>query len=124
MTEPDASPRARPPRRERLAWIASIALAALVVCSGCLMLFAFALTARTELEGSVLGTTWRVWQLQERGRNGIGVSQTNAFTSPSGTTCRYTRTWLISWRPALLVESFSYEDCDSPAGLRARALRL
>jgi len=124
MSEPMALRRARPPRRERLAWIAPMALAVLVVCSGCLTLFAFALTARTELEGPILGTTWRVWQLQERGRNGIGVSQTNASTSPSGTVCRHTRTWLISWRPALLIESFAYEDCGSSGRLHAHALRL
>ncbi|HKZ85966.1 MAG TPA: hypothetical protein VJ793_20215 [Anaerolineae bacterium] len=110
--------------RERLAWIASIGLASLVVCSGCLMLLAFALTARTELEAPALGSDWRVWQLQERGRNGIGVSQTHAFALPSGAICRYTRTWLISWQPALLIESFAYEDCGSLGRLRAYALRL
>ncbi|HET7088735.1 MAG TPA: hypothetical protein VFL17_08810 [Anaerolineae bacterium] len=110
--------------RERLAWIAPIGLASLVVCSGCLMLLTFALTARTELEAQALGSDWRVWQLQERGRNGIGVSQTHAFAPPSGAICQYTRTWLISWRPALLIESFAYEDCGSSGRLRAHALRL
>ena len=88
------------------------------------MLLAFALTARTELEAPALGSDWRVWQLQERGRNGIGVSQTHAFALPSGAICRYTRTWLISWQPALLIESFAYEDCCSLGRLRAYALRL
>jgi hypothetical protein len=88
------------------------------------MLLAFALTARTELEAPALGSYWRVWQLQERGRNGIGVSQTHAMTSPPGAICRYTRTWLISWRPALLLESFAYDDCGSSGRLRTDALRL
>jgi hypothetical protein len=99
-------------RRERLAWLAPIALALLVVCSGCFMLFAFALTARAELEVSLLGSEWRVWQLQETGTSGLGVSQASPF-SESGRDCRYLRVWLIVWRPSLSIENRAYEECDT-----------
>jgi hypothetical protein len=90
-----------------------IALAVLVVCSGCFMFFAFALTARGELEASVLGSDWRVWQLQQKGTNGVGVSQTIARAATSGQPCRETRVWLITWRPALNVESIvDAADCE------------
>jgi hypothetical protein len=104
---------ARLPRRwrERAGWIAAILLAALVVCSGCVMLTAFALTARGEIDVSLLGSDWRVWQLQERGRSGIGLSQTHSFVSAVGQACRYTRAWLVSWQPKLEIESLAYEDC-------------
>ena len=99
-------------RRERLAWLAPIALALLVVCSGCFMLFAFALTARTELDVSLLGSDWRVWQLQETGTNGIGVSQASPFSEP-GRDCHYLRVWLIAWRPRLSIEHRAYNECDA-----------
>ena len=88
-------------------------LAFVVVCCGCFMLFAFALTARSELQASVLGSDWRVWQLQGEGTNGIGVSQTGASTSGSGQACRTTRVWLITWRPRLQIEAKAYDECDT-----------
>ncbi len=77
------------------------------------MLFAFALAARGELEAPILGSDWRVWQLQQKGTNGVGISQSSAFASQSGQHCRYVRVWLISWRPSLQVETRAYDDCDA-----------
>ena len=108
-------------RRDRLGWLALVALAVLVVCSGCFMLFAFALAARTELDVSLLGSDWRVWQLQAQGTNGIGISQAHGFTSDAGQSCRYVRVWLFTWRPAFRVEATAYDDC-SVSGLRHSAV--
>ena len=104
--------------RNRLAWAAPVGLALVVVCSGCFMLFAFAITARGELAASALGSDWRVWQLQEKNTNGLGISQTSGLASQTagpasnaGQTCRRTRVWLITWRPRLQVETSVYDDC-------------
>ena len=97
--------------RNRLAWAAPVGLALVVVCSGCFMLFAFAITARGELTASALGSDWRVWQLQEKSTNGLGVSQTSGLASDAGHACRRTRVWLITWRPRLQVETSVYDDC-------------
>ena len=75
------------------------------------MLFAFAITARGELAASALGSDWRVWQLQEKNTNGLGVSQTSAFASGAGQACRRTRVWLITWRPSVQIETSVYDDC-------------
>ncbi|HLF28114.1 MAG TPA: hypothetical protein VJG32_17425 [Anaerolineae bacterium] len=109
----ESSAPVKPPSkwRERLGWAAPVALAAFVVCSGCFMLFALVLTARDELEAPALGSDWRIWQLRERGTNGIGVSQASAFTSATGQACRSMRVWLITWRPAVRIEMSAYEDC-------------
>jgi hypothetical protein len=110
--------------RERLGWLAVIALAVLVVCSGCFMFFAFALTARGELEASVLGSDWRVWQLPQKGTSGVGVSQAFARASPSGRQCRETRIWLITWRPRLNIESIAdVADCETRLPLRRLLMR-
>jgi hypothetical protein len=97
--------------RERLGWLVPIALAVITVCAGCFMLFAFALTSRGELQTSALGSDWRVWQLQASGTNGVGISQSTAFTSSAGQSCRHTLTWLITWRPELLIDAHAYDDC-------------
>ena len=110
--------------RERLGWLAPVALAAIVVCSGCFMLFAFALTARGELEAAVLGSDWRVWQLQAKGTHGIGVSQTRAYTSDSGRACRATTNWLITWRPLAHIEMIDDISCEESAEGRQVARRL
>jgi len=113
-----AAPSAPPARsasrlRRRLAWLAPALLAAVVVCSGCFMIFAFGLTARGELETTVLGSDWRAWQLIERGTNGVGLSQSSPFTSESGQACRATRIWLIIWRPALKIEHVDDVSCEA-----------
>jgi len=102
--------------RDRLGWIASCGLAMIVVCTGCFMLFAFALAARGELETAALGSDWRVWQLQDKNTNGIGVSQSSAFTSSMGQTCHATRVWLITWKPQAQIETRVYDECNPPAG--------
>lgn len=96
---------------ERLSLLAPIVLAVLVLCSGCSMLFAFALTSQGELEASILGSEWRVWQLDERGTNGIGVSQSSAFMSGSGQTCQHIDVWLLIWQPRVMIEKSGYDDC-------------
>jgi hypothetical protein len=111
MTESDASEPATSKWRNRLGCLAPIALALIVLCSGCFMLFAFALTARGELDARILGSDWRVWQLQHKDTNGIGISQTHTFTAPSGRPCQHVRVWLFSWRPSLQVEASAYDDC-------------
>jgi hypothetical protein len=111
MTESDAPEPATLKWRNRLGCLAPAALAFIVLCSGCFMLFAFALTARGELDASILGSDWRVWQLQQKDTNGIGISQTHTFTAQSGRLCQHVRVWLISWRPSLQVEASAYDDC-------------
>lgn len=92
--------------------MASAGLALLVVCTGCFMLFTFTLAAQGEMEATVLGSDWRVWQLQERGTSGIGISQTSTRATTSSEPCRETRIWLIIWRPALKIESIvDRENC-------------
>lgn len=112
MTEPAPPSRPASKWQNRIKWLAPIALALFVVCSGCFMLFAFALTARTELEAPILGSDWRVWQLRQPGTNGIGVSQSSGFVAEGGQACRRVRVWLITWRPSLQVESSEYDDCE------------
>ena len=109
------TPPARPPSkwRTRLGWIAPVVLAIFVVCSGCFMLFAFAITARGELNAPILGSDWRVWQLQQKGTNGLGASQTHIFTSESGQVCHATRVWLITWRPQAQIEVSAYDECET-----------
>jgi len=116
MPETPAAPSPTSKRRERLAWIASIALAVLVVCTGCFMLFAFALTARGELTASLLGSEWRVWQLQQQGTSGIGVSQTGETAATADPPCRHTRVWLIMWQPSLKIEMTEYDECGASRG--------
>ena len=105
--------------RNRLAWAAPVGLALVVVCSGCFMLFAFAITARGELTASALGSDWRVWQLQQKNTNGLGVSQTSGSAPDAGPACRRTRGWLITWRPTFQVETSIYDDCGGQVGHRA-----
>jgi hypothetical protein len=99
--------------RARLGWIAPLALALLVVCTGCFMMFAFALSAQGELEVSLLGSDWRVWQLIERGTNGVGLSQTHATASEPGRACQATTIWLITWRPRVNIERIEDVSCDA-----------
>ena len=88
------------------------------------MLLAFALTARGEIETAALGSNWRIWQLLEKGTNGIGIEQTSAFTSEAGQTCRRTRVWLITWRPTLRIEPIAYDGCDASAVRRVTVARV
>jgi len=87
------------------------------------MLFAFALTARGELEASAFGSDWRVWQLQAKGTNGIGLSQTSAYTSDSGRACRARTNWLITWRPAVQIEKIDEISCEASVK-RTRVARM
>jgi hypothetical protein len=108
-------PAGRPAKwRERLGWLALVALAVAVVCTGCFMLLAFALAAEGELEATALGSDWRMWALYEKGTNGFGVSQTHTQPSRSGEVCRETRIWLITWRPSLKIEPIvDRENCEA-----------
>lgn len=126
MTESSLQTQAPSKWRERLSWLAPIGLAVIVVCSGCFMLFALALTAQGELEVSALGSDWRIWQLQAEGTNGIGIAQTRAYTSDSGQACRATTNWLMTWRPTAQIEKIDVVSCEvsvERAGV-ARAHRL
>ncbi len=116
MTEAPQPAKSPPKWRAWLGWLASIGLAVIVVCSGCFMLFALALTAQGELEVSALGSDWRVWPLQAKGTNGIGVAQTYAYTSDAGQACRATTNWLLTWRPALQVEKIDEVSCEASVG--------
>ena len=112
--------------RERLGWVAALGLAVAVACAGCFMLFALALTARGELEASVLGADWRVWQLPDRDTHGIGLSHTVPYAGDTGQACRATTVWLITWEPRLQVERIEDASCaeSSAPRLHARGIRL
>lgn len=75
------------------------------------MILAFVLTANTEIEIPALGSDWRLWQLQLKDTNGVGASQSNAFTTEAGQACRHFAVWLITWKPKLLIERSDYDDC-------------
>ena len=77
------------------------------------MLFAFTLTSRGDMNVAFLGSEWRVWQLVQADTNGVGVSQTSAYTLPSGRVCQATTIWLIQWRPAVRVERVDDTTCAS-----------
>jgi hypothetical protein len=75
------------------------------------MILAFVLTANTEIELPLLGSDWRMWQLRFKDTNGVGVSQSHAFTGETGQACRHYAVWLITWRPRLVIERSDYDDC-------------
>ena len=97
-------------RKERLKWIASLLLAIMVACSGCVFFLTVGLVARGELTARVINTNVRVWAINENHEVGVGLDR--AFEiAREDRSCQQHYTTIVLWKPALAVENLAYDDC-------------
>jgi hypothetical protein len=108
MEEPSLAPRAK--RKEKLLWIASLALALLVMCSGCGFFFTVGLMSRGELTAHVLGVDMRLWRINEQRAVGLGFDRAFEIREEDRS-CRQHYTLFVLWKPALTIDNLAYDDC-------------
>ncbi len=96
--------------KERLKWIASILLAASVVCCGCGFFVTTGLVARGELTASFLGTDLRLWRINANQQVGLGLQRSWGVQRDNRSCIHYDVTFVF-WRPGVSIENSAYEDC-------------
>jgi hypothetical protein len=106
----DSTPTNSSRSKERLKWLAPIALGMMVVCLGCFCFFSIGLVSRGELTASALGTDFRLWTINDRAQTGVAL-QRSYGVQQADRACKHFDVTFLLWKPSLSVDSKAYDDC-------------